>query len=232
VRALLAMATGAEVDTADGAGWTPLRIAKAHGHGAVVAVLRAAGAMEDVCHAEADVDVLRAWHAECRELQELWDESASAITWAGLTFNVDGRVVKIELTQELGDAEDVPAELGGLGALEKLDLGFNRLSSVPAELGGLGALEKLHLGMNQLTSVPEELGGLGALKEFYLHGNQLTSVPAELGGLGALEVLDLYDNKLTSVPAELGGLGAMKVLTLSSNTSVPAELKHLSVRWV
>jgi leucine-rich repeat protein SHOC2 len=70
------------------------------------------------------------------------------------------------------------------------------------------------------------------LKELYLRGNQLTSVPAELGGLGALEVLDLYDNKLTSVPAELGGLGAMKVLTLSSNTSVPAELKHLSVRWV
>jgi Leucine-rich repeat (LRR) protein len=68
-----------------------------------------------------------------------------------------------------------------------LYLNDNELTSVPAELGGLGALEKLYLERNQLTSVPAKLGGLGALKKLYLSDNQLTSVPAELGGLGALK---------------------------------------------
>jgi ankyrin repeat protein len=137
VNALLA--GGADVDTGTDYGETPLLVATRGGHDAVVKMLLAAGATKITEH-KGDADVLRAWRAECRALQELWDVSASAITWEGLTFNVDGRVVKVELARKLGDAEDVPAALGGLGALKELDLSGNKLTSVPEELGGLGAV--------------------------------------------------------------------------------------------
>jgi Leucine-rich repeat (LRR) protein len=50
-----------------------------------------------------------------------------------------------------------------LKGLRNQDITF--LTSVPAALGGLGALEELNLSDNQLTSVPAALGGLGALEE-------------------------------------------------------------------
>ena len=177
-----------------------------------------------------DEEILRLWRDGCPALQELWPADGDVTTWEGVTVRKDGagrRVEKVELEGKLGDAASVPAELGGLGALEVLDLNGNQLTSVPAELGQLGALEKLWLNRNQLTSVPAELGQLGALEKLGLSNNQLTSVPAELGELGALEVLYLDKNQLTSVPAELVQLGALRELHLDGNqlTSVPAELR-------
>ena len=51
-----------------------------------------------------------------------------------------------------------PLQLGGLIALNFLNLRNNKLTTVPKELGRLTALTRLHLAVNHLTSLPAELG--------------------------------------------------------------------------
>jgi hypothetical protein len=127
-----------------------------------------------------DEDIIRLWRERCPALQELWPADADVTTWEGLTFGEeDGagikRVVKIELGGRVGpgwrvikgklvtsvfgklvsiNAVDVPAELGGLGALEVLNLDYNDLPSVPADLGRLGALKE-----PRRQQLPEERAG-------------------------------------------------------------------------
>ena len=67
-----------------------------------------------------------------------------------------------------------------LDSLEELWL-YNQLTSVPAEIGQLTSLEKLDLWDNQLTSVPAEIGQLTSLEVLGLSYNHLTSLPAEIG---------------------------------------------------
>jgi hypothetical protein len=186
-----------------------------------------------------DEDILRLWRHQCPALQRLWPADAAVTTWSGVTFaetdaaGASGRgrrVVEIDVKGKLGEATEVPEELGRLTTLTALNLQGNQLTSVPAELGRLTALTGLYLSRNQLTSVPAELGQLTTLTQLYLHQNQLTSVPAELGRLTVLTGLSLSKNQLTSVPVELGRLTALTQLYLHQNqlTSVPAELGRLT----
>jgi leucine-rich repeat protein SHOC2 len=200
---------------------------------------------------EGDVGVLRTWRAMCPELQYMWPEAAQPEDWEGVTMQ-NGRVVKLKLEKlELTGAvpadigqltsltklnlnrnqlTSLPAELGQLTSLTRLDLFGNQLTSVPAEIGQLTSLEGLDLRYNQLTSVPAEIGQLASLRKLSLGGNQLTSVPAEIGQLTSLKCLDLHENQLTSVPAEIGQLTSLKLLFLFGNqlTSVPAEIGQLT----
>ena len=130
---------------------------------------------------EGDIRVLRTWGAMCPELQERWPEDEQPEHWEGVTME-HGRVVELELG-EFGLTGAVPAEIGRLGALRTMDLGYNRLTSVPAEIGQLTSLGLLSLVGNELTSVPAEIGQLTSLEVLDLSGNQLTSVPAEIGQL-------------------------------------------------
>jgi leucine-rich repeat protein SHOC2 len=174
-----------------------------------------------------DEGVLRTWRAMCPELQGRWSEDKQPEDWEGVTIE-NGRVVKLKLEKfDLTGA--VPAEIGQLTSLTRLDLLGNQLTSVPAEIGQLASLRKLSLGGNQLTSVPAEIGQLTSLKCLDLHENQLTSVPAEIGQLTSLKLLFLFGNQLTSVPAEIGQLTSLKELSLYNNqlTSVPAEIGQL-----
>ena len=177
---------------------------------------------------EGDVGVLRTWRAMCPELQDEWPEAAQPEDWKGVTIE-NGRVVKLKLEKfDLTGA--VPADIGQLTSLTKLNLLGNQLTSVPAEIGQLTSLTGLDLRYNQLTSVPAEIGQLASLRKLSLGGNQLTSVPAEIGQLTSLKCLDLHENQLTSVPAEIGQLTSLKLLFLSGNqlTSVPAEIGQLT----
>ena len=200
---------------------------------------------------EGDVGVLRTWRAMDPELQDEWPEDEQPEDWKGVTIE-NGRVVKLKLENfgltgavpaDIGQLTSLtklnlnrnqltslPAELGQLTSLTRLDLFGNQLTSVPAEIGQLTSLEGLDLRYNQLTSVPAEIGQLASLRKLSLGGNQLTSVPAEIGQLTSLKCLDLHENQLTSVPAEIGQLTSLKLLFLFGNqlTSVPAEIGQLT----
>ena len=105
---------------------------------------------------------------------------------------------------------EIPAELGSLTSLRRLDLYSNRLTgSIPAELGNLTNLEFLSIFLNQLTGeIPEELGSLTYLKNLYLHLNQLSGeIPSALADLSNLEALLLSGNQLTGcIPNGLRGI--------------------------
>jgi leucine-rich repeat protein SHOC2 len=176
---------------------------------------------------EGDVGVLRTWRAMCPELQYMWPEDEQPEDWKGVTIE-NGRVVKLKL-ENFGLTGAVPADIGQLTSLTKLNLNRNQLTSLPAELGQLTSLTRLDLFGNQLTSVPAEIGQLTSLEGLDLRYNQLTSVPAEIGQLTSLKLLFLSGNQLTSLPAEIGQLTSLEGLYLDRNqlTSVPAEIGQL-----
>ena len=163
-----------------------------------------------------------------------WLSAAPLDRWHGVETNTAGRVIVLDLNYATDDRflpppyeysgeppGSIPAELGNLDQLERLDLNGNYLhGSIPAELGNLTRLRELHLAGNQLSgSIPAELGRLNQLEWLDLSNNQLSgSIPAELGNLDQLKVLDLSENFLSGlIPAELGRLDQLKVLDLSNN---------------
>ena len=74
-----------------------------------------------------------------------WLSAASLSEWAGVTTDADGRVTRLELSDN-GLSGTLPGSLGDLTLLEVLDLSRNRLSgALPATLGNLSNLRSLNL---------------------------------------------------------------------------------------
>ena len=162
-----------------------------------------------------------------------WHENLSIDGWQGVEI-ANGRVVGISLSH-LGLTGVIPAELGSLANLQRLDLTSNQLTGeIPEELGNLSALESMNLQFNELTGeIPKELGNLANLEELWLRVNQLDEgIPVELGNLSNLRELELSDNQLTGkIPKELGNLANLESLGIHSNHltgEIPAELGNLA----
>ncbi len=87
-----------------------------------------------------------------------WLSGRPSREWYGVTADADGRVTGLYLGQN-GLSGAIPASLGGLANLERLELDGNDLSGeIPAELGSLTNLDELRLSGNRLTGcVPEGL---------------------------------------------------------------------------
>ncbi len=115
----------------------------------------------------------------------------------------------------------IPPELGNLVNLRSLGLGLNALSgTIPPELGSLINLERLNLPVNKLSGpIPPELGNLARLKQLNVEMNELSgSVPQELGDLANLEDLAIGENELSGqLPTDLGNLVNLQKATLSVN---------------
>ena len=144
-----------------------------------------------------------------------WLTDAPLGDWAGVSANritSNDRVVGECVTVlSLGNNQlsgEMPAALGNLLSLERLNLGGNQLSGeIPAALGNLLSLERLDLDGNRLSGeIPSELGNLLNLYRLELDGNRLSGeIPAELGKIPNLEYLFLADNRLSGeIPVELG----------------------------
>ena len=162
-----------------------------------------------------------------------WLTDAPLEQWDGVRVDNLGRVVELQFGfhQMVGT---IPAELGSLANLKKLDLCCNDLSGpIPPELGNLANLAQMYLYQNELTGpIPPELGRLSNLNELRLNHNGLTGpIPPELGGLADLAELVLAVNQLNGpIPPELGGLANLEVLSLTANSltgSIPSELGGL-----
>ena len=164
---------------------------------------------------------------------ENWLSDEPLSTWHGVTVS-DGRVTGLDFegNQLIGT---IPAELGNLSSLRKLNLDNNQLTgSIPDELGDLASLTALYLRDNQLKgTIPAELGNLASLTALGLSRNQLTgTIPAELGDLASLQELGLWNNQLTGpIPPELGDLSSLQGLYLQNNQltgAIPPQLGNLS----
>ncbi len=114
---------------------------------------------------------------------------------------------------------EIPAALGSLANLERLELSGNGLTGeIPAALGSLANLERLELTLNKLTGpIPGQLGDLTSLESLELGHNALTGrIPRELGNLPNLRTLELSHSDLSGpIPAALGNLANLGRLDLS-----------------
>jgi hypothetical protein len=172
---------------------------------------------------------------------------SSPCGWSGITCN-NGRVTEINLFgYHLGGY--MPAEIGNLSALTKLEL--RRINSgsygiegpIPASLWGLTNLEYLSLsGNNFQGGLPSAIGNLTKLKYLNLAHNFYSSlspsvgaltgtIPKEIGNLTDLTYLNLYRQNFTgNLPAELSSLTKLETLILSDNNlsgSIPPGLGSL-----
>ena len=154
--------------------------------------------------------------------------------WHGVSTDGDGRVTELRLEDNRLSGV-IPAELGSLANLKRLNLYGNELSGpIPAELGSLSNLQWLLLFGNQLSgAIPAGLGSLSNLERLSLNVNQLSGeIPAELGSLSSLGWLNLSFNQLSgAIPPELASLSTLEGLALSDNQlsgTIPAELGSLS----
>ena len=172
-----------------------------------------------------------------------WATTLAIADWTGVTVG-SGRVTGLRLKGWVIGARldgTIPAGLGSLSALERLNLAGNDLTgSIPSALGSLTNLTDLLLSNNQLTgSIPPELGNLTDLEILDLSTNALTGgIPTQLGSLTRLTVLDLSHNGRTDayglsgpIPTQLGSLTGLTTLNLSVNKltgSIPTQLESLT----
>ena len=111
--------------------------------------------------------------------------------------------------------QTLPAAIGQLSKLTRLDLRENSLSDLPAEIGQLSKLTRLDFSQNSLSVLPAEIGQLSQLTRLDLSQNSLSALPAEIGQLSKLTRLDLRQNSPSALPPEIGPLPDVAVLSLS-----------------
>lgn len=167
----------------------------------------------------------------------------------------DGAVTAI--CAHRANLEQLPEAIGELAALERLDVGDNRLSELPAlpaslrelyvydnqliRLPALPALEVLDANRNRLA----EVAAIRDVRFVYLAGNRLTAAPATSGvrylnvgdnPLGHLAAADAAIEELRAEGAELvslglgiEGLGGLRELSLRNNrlAALPASIGSL-----
>jgi len=118
------------------------------------------------------------------------------------------------------------AELGGLGALEELNLAANKISMIPdAAFAGLSALKILSINDNRLVRLGS-LKPLKRLEELRVYNNNLEEMP-EIGMMPRLTVIELNKNRIAAIPSGyFANTPAVEKLILSTNLLevVPASL--------
>jgi len=139
--------------------------------------------------------------------------------------------------------EELPAEIGELRALERLDIdngnGCSMNVTLPASIGRLtklrvlilnGALDAGHATIKTAKTLPAAAEALVALEELDLGRNQMRQLPVAVGKLAALRVLNLDYNDLRRLPPFVGELTKLRELHLSANgrLTLPDTLKDLA----
>ncbi|KAL1661704.1 RAM signaling pathway protein-domain-containing protein [Schizophyllum commune] len=124
---------------------------------------------------------------------------------------------------------EVPAnaaiELAELGAdsnsdqhpVERLALGYNKLSTLPSQFVKLTQLRYLNLRSNSFTEFPRVLTTMIALDTLDVSHNKIKRLPDEPGELVHLRVFCLSKNKLTKLPHYMTQMSKLEVLKVDKN---------------
>ncbi|THU49668.1 hypothetical protein C4D60_Mb06t11960 [Musa balbisiana] len=125
-----------------------------------------------------------------------WSASADPCTaWAGVACS-DGRVTAIQVGNR---------SLAG---------------SLPADVGNLTSLVRLELQNNRLTGPLPSLAGLASLQVLLFHGNLFSSIPPDFfSGLSSLQAVFLDDNPLAAWPLPASLSDAAALVNFSANNA-------------
>ncbi|KAI4966821.1 hypothetical protein ZWY2020_035960 [Hordeum vulgare] len=172
-----------------------------------------------------------------------WDRAAAAnssfavCSWHGVTCDVSGRVVGVDVSGAGIDGTLDALDLSSLPSLGSLNLSYNTLvgsfpSNVSAPLLNIfspakyrlpsptARLQSLVLGKNGFSGgIPPALGSISRLRVLELHSNPLGgAIPASLGMLRSLERINVSIAQLEStLPTELSHCTNLPVIGLAVN---------------
>ena len=168
-----------------------------------------------------------------------WSKDLVMTSWDGIRLGGTPRRVQFILLTGQDLDGSIPALLGNLTELRRIDLDENSLTGeIPPQLGMLKKLTHLYLQDNELSGeLPPELGAMTALQVLYPEDNDLTGqVPEEIGDLSNLTQLVLADNQLSGpLPESLGDLSRLGHLRLRDNDftgQIPRALSALNIRYL
>jgi Leucine-rich repeat (LRR) protein len=164
-------------------------------------------------------------------------------TWTESANTFLGNFSRLETLQITGSTLDtLPAAIGQMSNLSKLDLSSNRLAlneQTAAELSTLGKLKILDLSGNPLGKTPD-FAGMSELETLNLSNAQLDQWPTGLRNQAQLRQLDLRHNQLTEVPDshltpstdQLEAVARINSVTLFEGNPFPSHYwKKLEVFW-
>ncbi|KAF2852287.1 L domain-like protein [Plenodomus tracheiphilus IPT5] len=127
--------------------------------------------------------------------------------------------------EDMIDSDEAGPQFGGV---HTMDLHGNMLRELPAGLGRLSLLSKLNLSRNKLSMhVFDVVSRIHGIRELKLAENDLQGdLPASLCNLLELEVLDVQSNKITDISGELGHLTHLRSINITDNQlkAIPMEL--------
>ena len=116
------------------------------------------------------------------------------------------------------------------GNLLELNLSSISLGQVPAEIGSLGSLTKLELSRNpSLCTLPEEMASMHSLRTLFALGCGFVDAPTVLGQLPSLRMLSFKSNALRVIPKGALALSIeWLILTDNSLEHLPADFGRLT----
>ena len=168
-----------------------------------------------------------------------WSKDTAMSSWDGIRLGGTPQRVQFLLLTDKDLDGSIPALLGNLTELRRLDLDDNSLTGeIPAQLGHSKKLTHLYLFENELSGeIPPELGAMTALQVLYLEDNDLTGpVPEEIVNLSNLTQLVLGINQLSgALPDSIGDLANLGHLRLRDNNftgQIPRTLGALDIQYL
>lgn len=148
-----------------------------------------------------------------------WKTDTNVDSWFGIGVSSGHVSFVILLNNNLTGS--IPAGIGNLSQLYRLDLSNNNLSgTLPNTIINLTELTQLELYNNALTGpLPSTIGNLNKLQRFDISNNQLNgAIPTTIETLINLQHLNLSSNQLSgSIPTQIGSMGSLELLNLSKN---------------
>lgn len=142
-----------------------------------------------------------------------------------------GKLVNLEkLNVSNNKLSALPKELAVLKKLKSLNLTANAFTSFPTLVLSMSSLEDLEVSFNAIGAIPKEISKLTKLKRFSASKCGLKALPAELKANAALEILDFSYNSFTTIPVEITELIKLRTLDVSFNKTLaayPPEMKNL-----
>nr|GAT53338.1 leucine-rich repeat-containing protein SOG2 [Mycena chlorophos] len=140
--------------------------------------------------------------------------------------SADGGATLVFLKKNLTDiSEEAAEDLATLGRetpeddslVERMALGYNRLTTLPTAFALLSRLRYLNLKSNAFTVFPDVLTLLPALDTLDISHNRIKRLPTQPGKLLNLRVFCLARNKLTRLPIYISKFYKLEVLQLDRN---------------
>lgn len=136
-------------------------------------------------------------------------------------------LTQLERLSLRGRWKKLPAALGKLTNLWKLELALEDLDALPDAIGKLISLEHLSLRGSRVAHLPDSIGNLSALVDFFAEGIGLVALPDSIDGLQSLRRLLVSRNAIRKVPASLATIPTLVRLDLADNPKlamIPDEL--------